>query len=455
MKNPNARPASSKSPISSERLWPADKVERWLTARLIPNARNARLHTDADIDAIAKSMERFGFTNPVLVDESGVLIAGHGRVLAAEKRGYETVPVMVAQGWTDEEKRAYCIVDSQLAARATWDCDRLHAQLDSLNALGFNLGLLGFDPDALKELMAPPPNGGLTDPDQVPDPSDNPVTRIGDTWLLGPHHVHCGDSTTAEAVRAASGDLTPALMVTDPPYGVAYDPTWREGKDRRHTVRSKGKVLNDDRADWREAWDKFLGDVAYVWHSALQGGTVAESLRSCGFEIRAQIVWAKQHFTFSRGDYHWQHETCWYAVRKGASGRWAGDRKQTTVWEIPNNNSFGNPNHEKVWGHGTQKPVECMRRPIINNSQPGQVIYDPFLGTGTSIIAAEITGRICVGLELSPAYVDVIVKRYSAFTGQAAIHEASGKTFDEVAAQRGINCNPSSAGSPSSTKGES
>jgi DNA modification methylase len=171
----------------------------------------------------------------------------------------------------------------------------------------------------------------------------------------------------------------------------------------------------------------------YIWHGALYGGVVADGLAACEFEIRCQIVWIKQHFVLSRGNYHWQHETCWYAVRAGKSSHWTGDRKQTTVWEIASNNPFGNPQHEHTWGHGTQKPVECMRRPIINNSRPGQAVYDPFLGSGTTLIAAEMTGRVCYGLELNPVYADVIVRRWQLFTGCAARHQATGQSFDERA----------------------
>ena len=196
---------------------------------------------------------------------------------------------------------------------------------------------------------------------------------------------------------------------------------------------AQGKVLNDDRADWRQAYALFTGDVAYVWHGSLHGDVAAADLAACGLQLRAQIVWVKQHFTLSRGHYHWQHENCWYAVREGKAGHWQGDRRQTTVWEIANNNPFGNRQREQSWGHGTQKPVECMRRPIVNNSRPGQLVYDPFLGSGTSLIAAEMTGRICCGLEISPAYVDVILRRWQAFTGRTAIHQASGQSFDERA----------------------
>jgi DNA modification methylase len=165
----------------------------------------------------------------------------------------------------------------------------------------------------------------------------------------------------------------------------------------------------------------------------MHGGVVAADLAACGFQLRAQIIWAKQHFALGRGDYHWKHETCWYTVREGKTSHWQGDRTQTTVWEIANNNPFGNPQPEQTWGHGTQKPVECMRRPIANNSRPGQAIYDPFLGSGTSVIAAEMTGRVCYGIELNPAYVDVVVRRWQIFTGRTAVHQASGQSFDALA----------------------
>ncbi len=222
-------------------------------------------------------------------------------------------------------------------------------------------------------------------------------------------------------------------MVTDPPYGVSYEPSWRTRRNLGSGKLAQGTVLNDDRADWREAYALFPGDVAYVWHGALHGDVVATGLAACGLQIRTQIVWAKQHFVLSRGDYHWKHETCWYAVREGKASHWQGDRTQTTIWEILSNNPFGNRQREPSWGHGTQKPVECMRRPIVNNTRPGQALYDPFLGSGTSVIAAEMSGRVCRGLELNPCYVDVVVRRWQLFTGRNALHQASGQSFDERA----------------------
>ena len=204
----------------------------------------------------------------------------------------------------------------------------------------------------------------------------------------------------------------------------------------RHRIKDGPRSLRDAECDAPETCVCKL-TRAYlidVWFGALHGDIVGTGLAACGFRLRAQIVRAKQHFTLSRGDYHWQHEICWYAVRDGKTSHWQVDRSQTTVWEIANNNPFGQ--REAGWEHATQKPVECMRRPIINNSHAGQPIYDPFLGSGTSVIAAERTGRVCYGLELNPAYVDVVVRRWQLFTGRAARHQASGQSFDEHAAQQ-------------------
>ena len=416
--------------------WPAAKIELWPIEKLKPFEGNARTHTDEDVDKIVDSMGRWGVTFPILVDEKGEVIAGHLRLRASKKRKLRRVPVIVARGWSEEDKRAYRLADNQLAARATWNRDILYEELRALEGGGFDLTLLGFEAPDLKQLFADCTANALGDPEAVPEVPEEPVTVRGDTWEMGVHRVGCGDCTSTDDVADAIGTLAPVLMVTDPPYGVSYDPGRRGRNDRKSTVKSKGKVLNDDRADWREAWAHFPGDVAYVWHGALHGVVVAESLIACGFELRSQIVWNKQHFAFGRADYHWKHESCFYAVRKGSRSHWNGDRKQSTVWEVSNNNPFGNNDREQVWGHGTQKPVEVMRRPIANNSKPGDVVYDPFLGSGTTLIAAEMTGRRCVGLELSPAYVDVIVKRWEAYTGRPAHLTSTGQTFAEVTGAR-------------------
>jgi DNA modification methylase len=232
----------------------------------------------------------------------------------------------------------------------------------------------------------------------------------------------CGDATAQRDVEQVLRGVSPTLMVTDPPYGVEYDPAWRAKAGVNRSGSKLGKVQNDDRADWREAWQLFPGNVMYVWHAGKFASTVQQSIEACGFEIRSQIIWAKDRFALSRGHYHWQHEPCWYAVRDSAV--WCGDRSQSTLWNIKSRDDDGH-------GHGTQKPVECMRRPVLNNSSPGQVVYDPFLGSGTTIIAAETTGRIAYGLELNPAYCDVIVRRWQDYTGKAAYRESDGRTFND------------------------
>jgi DNA modification methylase len=402
--------------------WPADKVERWPVARLIPSARNARTHSDAQVAQIAASIREWGWTVPALVDEQGGLIAGHGRVLAARQLDLAEIPVMVARGWSEAQKRAYALADNKLALNAGWDEAMLRIELADLRGLGVDLSLVGFSDDEVAALAAER-SPGLTDPDDVPALQRDAVAAVGDTWILGRHRLVCGDATDREAVAQALAGITPGLMVTDPPYGVSYDPAWR---NRAGVSKSKrtGKVDNDHRADWREAWALFPGSVAYVWHGALHAAVVAESLEATGYQIRAQIVWAKERFVLSRGDYHWQHEPCWYAVR--GSGHWHGDRKQTTVWQIASR-------HQDVeTEHGTQKPVECMRRPIENNSSAGQAIYEPFSGSGTTVIAAEMTGRACHAIELNPLYVDMAVRRWQAFTGKAAVLEVDGRSFEDV-----------------------
>ena len=399
-------------------------------AALVPYARNAGTNTDEQVAQIAASIREWGWTVPVLVDEVGTIIAGHGRVLAAQRLAIAEVPVMVARGWSESQRRAYIIADNAIPLNAGWDFAKLKIELADLSVAGFDLDLVGFG-DALAGLLVDA-TAGLTDPDEAPPLPDNPVSMLGDVWLLGRHRLVCGDATDAETVAMCLNGVAPHLMVTDPPYGVEYEPAWRNRVRRADGTRvgalATGKVLNDDCDDWREAWALFPGDVAYVWHGALHARAVAESLEAAGFGIRAQVIWDKTRLVIGRGDYHWQHEPCWYAVRRGAKGHWAGDRKQTTVWAIPHTRS--------ETGHGTQKPVECMRRPIENNSSPGQVIYEPFCGSGTTIIAAEMTGRSCHAIELSPAYVDVAVRRWEAFTGATAVLEADDRSFPDIAAQR-------------------
>jgi DNA modification methylase len=369
------------------------RVEYWPVERLVPYARNARTHSEAQVAEIAGSIRAFGFANPILVGEDGDVIAGHGRLASARLLRLSEVPVIVLRGLSEVQRRQLVLADNRIALNAGWDPEMLRLELKDLSTLGADLSLLGFDEKELAAALAPDGTAGLTDEDEVPEVAETPVSRLGDVWCLGGHRVACGDSTDQKAVSTLLGTTVPPLMVADPPYGVAYDPSWRHRSGINKSSRT-GKVRNDDQADWSAAWALFPGAVAYVWHGALHATTVAESLIREGFAIRAQIIWAKDRLVIGRGDYHWMHEPCWYAVRK--KGNWTGDRKQTTLWTIANRDQDVDTNH------GTQKPAECMRRPILNNSSPGQTVYDPFLGSGTTAIAAETTGRICLGMELDP-----------------------------------------------------
>jgi DNA modification methylase len=288
----------------------------------------------------------------------------------------------------------------------------------------------------LRECLAPGTPKGFIELRIVQPPLQrcDADTRAGDLWVMGSHRVLCGDATSSEAVARLLNGAAAALMVTDPPYGVEYDPAWREraGLGRQ---RQSGAVANDDRIDWTAAYRLFEGNAAYVWHAGVHASEVAAGLEAAGFRIRAQIIWAKQHFALGRGDYHWQHEPCWYAVREGRPSGWSGDRTQSTLWEVPNLNPFGGSS-EGATGHGTQKPVELMRRSILNNSLRGDIVYDPFLGSGTTLMAAQSTGRTCYGLDIDPLYVDVIVRRWQQVTLQKAVLESDDRSFDEISADR-------------------
>ena len=412
--------------------WPGSQVKLMAVASLVPYARNAKMHPEAQVGQIAASIQEWGFTIPVLIDEHGMIIAGHCRVLAAQKLGLTEIPCITARGWSDAKKRAYVIADNKLTENGGWDSEVLALELTELLEEGYDVDLTGFAQTEIDSLLDDlvRDDGAADGEDDIPDVPEVPVTQPGDLWMLDNHRLLCGDSTRREDVDRVLQGVIPLVMVSDPPYGVNYDPSWRNQAGQSKTKRT-GKVLNDDRADWRDAWALFPGDVAYVWHGALHAGTVAESLRAAGFNIRSQIVWAKDRLVLSRGDYHWQQEPLWYAVRRDGKGHWSGDRKQTTLWHI------ANAGQDTETTHGTQKPVECMRRPILNNSSPGQAIYEPFMGSGTTLIAAETTGRVCYGLELNPAYIDIAILRWQVLTGKAAVLAENGQTFAErEAAQR-------------------
>ena len=402
----------------------AEKVSIKPLKDLIPYARNSRKHSNAQIDQIAASMREWGWTNPVLVDENNTILAGHGRVMAAQKLGIENCPVIIAAGWSDDKKRAYVIADNKISENSSWDEDLLKIEIDDLG--GFDVSLLGFSDKEITQLLQ---NAQSVDgEDDVPEISDRVASSMGQVWLMGNHKIMCGDSTNADDVRRLLSNVRPTLMVTDPPYGVEYDASWRNKLNGSSDI-ANGKVLNDEQADWSAAYRLFEGDVGYIWHSSSFQHVVYKGIIESGFEVRANIVWVKNNFAISRGHYHYQHEPCFYICRKGKSANWMGDRKQSTVWNI-------DKNKKSETGHSTQKPVECMRRPIVNNSSPGQVVYEPFSGSGTTIIAAELTGRSCYAIELSPDYVDVAVKRWQTLTGGEAVDSITGVSFNDLLSKK-------------------
>lgn len=418
-----------KPPI--EETWPASKTELWPIEKIKPYAKNPRTHSDEQTRLIAASMASDGVTAPILVDEEGEIIAGHGRRLAAIANGFTRYPVIVARGWSDDRKRAVRLKDNSLASLSGWNKQLMTFELAELQSTGFDLLTLGLEEYELRSFGIGDATG-MGDPEDAPEPPANPVSRIGDLWLLQDHRLLCGDSTKPEDVERVLAGARPPLMVTDPPYGVEYDANWRNEAAEKgfigYGARAISVVSNDDRIDWTATWKLFPGDVVYCWHAGRHASEVQSSLESARFEMVSQIIWAKPRFVISRGDYHWQHEPCWYAVRKGAKHRWAGDRSQTTLWSIPHAKS--------ETGHSTQKPIECMKRPIENNSKRGDGVYEPFSGSFTTGIACEMTGRKCFAIELMPAYIDVGVLRWQTLTGKEAILESSGQTYAEVKAER-------------------
>ena len=451
MKNRNT--SSPQCGLNSHVPPMAQRIELWPIDRLIPFARNPRTHSDAQVAQIARSIEEFGFNNPILVDTKDGIIAGHGRLLAARKLKRTEVPVIVLDHLTEAQKRAYIIADNQLALNAGWDEELLRAELAALQNEEVNLDLIGFEDAELARLLALNDAAGLTDEDAVPDPPQDPVSRLGDLWLLGPHRVLCGDATSADAVARLCGTAAdrrqPLLLVTDPPYGIGLDSEWRDraglnGKGpaepsymkHRTEGHTNTSISSDTRADWSEAYE-LLPDlhVGYVWHASKYTSEVLAGLLRIGFVHHQQLIWNKGRTVLTRTHYWFQHEPCWYVRKKNAP--WYGKPgENSTVWDSPSPKFIMGGSDEEKFDHPTQKPVELMRRPILNHTRPGEVVYDPFLGSGTTLVAAEATNRVCYGLEIDPKYMDVIIERWQSFTGKKAILDGDGRTFEEIALER-------------------
>lgn len=391
------------------------QVEMVAISALKPAAYNPRRGlTEIERRQLAKSLDLFGAVDPAVINQDNTIIGGHQRIKVATDLGWEAFPcVRVALDKTRERQLNLALnkiqggFDEQMLGELLGELAQ-QAQVD-LDASGF--GQSELDVLAAKMLA----RSGLVSPDELPDPGEV-LTRPGDVWLLGDRHrLACGDATNPQDVARLLDGRQPKLMITDPPYGCKYDPAWRAREADKgnlaYAARRTGKVPNDDRADWREAWKLSPAEVAYVWHGGLHARVAQESLEACGFVLRAQIIWGKRHLPISRGHYHWQTEPCYFAVRKGATAHWIGDRHQTTLWDdiSLDENVQG--------GHGTQKPVEAMARALRNHSGD---VYDPFVGSGTTIIAAEMEGRSAFAMDVLPQYVDVARVRWEHFCGQEA-----------------------------------
>ena len=378
--------------------------------------KNPRFIRDERFRALCDSVRdnpEYMPARPIVVDEACVILGGNMRYRACKELKIDPLPegwVQVVAGWTVEKKRRFIIMDNRPFGADDFEILANEFDIDELLAAGFTDVELG---DILGEVDE-------SDEDAEPqvDRADELAelwgVKEGQVWSLGEHRLLCGDSTKPEDVARCLGGVAPLLMVTDPPYGVEYDASWQADAGANNSKLKMGTVENDDIADWTPAWRLFAGDVAYVYHAGVMASTVQASLEACKFKIRSQIIWAKDRMALSRGDYHWQHEPCWYAVRDGKSGHRNKDRTQTTLWTIPARDDAGH-------GHGTQKPVECMARPIRNHDS--EHVYDPFSGSGTTIIACEQLNRKCLAIELSPGYVGVTLQRYL---------DAMGKTPEKI-----------------------
>ena len=416
------RTAEKTGPVAaSAQFWPADSVERRPVASLVPYARNARTHSPEQVAQIAASIREWGWTSPVLVDEAGMIIAGHGRVLAAQRLGLPEVPVMVAANWSEAQKRAYVLADNKLALNAGWDPELLPIELGDLKASGFDLALTGFGELELGKLLLDSAAGG--DPDQAPEPPVVAISERGDLWVCGEHRVLCGDATVGADIDQLLGGELADMTFTDPPYNVDY-----RGKDRA----IMNDALGSKFASFLKAASSNILAVTkgsiYICMSSSELDTLQRAFRDAGGKWSTFIIWAKNTFTLGRADYQRQFEPILYGWRDGTDHYWCGARDQGDVW------FFDKPAKNDL--HPTMKPVALVERAIRNSSKSRDIVLDPVGGSGTTMIAAERSGRRARLLELDPAYVDVMVGRWQAAAGGAATLAETTETLEQVKVRR-------------------
>jgi DNA modification methylase len=422
-------------------------VSAWPIEKVIPYARNSRKISERAIDKVAASIKEFGFRVPIVVDRFGVIICGHTRLLAAKKLGLTHVPVHVAENLTPAQVKAYRLMDNRSHDETSFDLELLGPELEELRGLDFDLDLTGFDPHEIDDFLSDP--GADDRANLVPVAPEHPAAQLGDVWVMGKHRLICGDCTKADVVAKLLGAAKLQLMVTDPPYGISLDSEWRdraglngcgpaEASYMKHRTagHTETTISGDTRADWSEAFELVPSlQIAYVWHASIFTREVLNGLLRIGFLYPQQIIWNKGRTVLTRTHYWYQHEPCWYVRKKNAP--WFGKAgENSTVWDSPSPKFIMGASKEEKCDHPTQKPVELMRRPILNHTKRGAAVYDPFLGSGTTLIAAEMTGRVCYGMEIEPKYCDVIVQRWQEFACGVAILEGDGRTFEEIHSER-------------------
>jgi DNA modification methylase len=421
------------------------QVQIWHIDRLVFYARNPRKN-DAAVDRMCSSIREFGFKIPVLARSDGEVVDGHLRLKAAKKLGITEVPVILCDEWTPAQVKAFRLMVNRSVTWADWDEELLALELQEIQELDFDLTLTGFDPGEIDGLLA------LEDDEKAnaaPPLPESPVSRLGDLWHLGQHRVLCGDATSPESVARLLGERKPRLMVTDPPYGIELDSEWRDRAGlngcgpaeasymkNRTEGHTETTISGDTRADWSEAFELVPSlQVAYVWHASVFTREVLDGLLRIGFLYPQQIIWNKGRTVLTRTHYWYQHEPCWYVRKKNAP--WFGKAgENSTIWDSASPKFIMGGSDEEKFDHPTQKPIDLMRRPILNHAKRGEAVYDPFLGSGTTLAAAELTERICYGIELDPKYLDVIVMRWQSLTNQKATLDGDGRSFDEVAQER-------------------
>jgi DNA modification methylase len=408
----------------------AQRIEFWPIDKLIPFARNPRTHSAVQVTQIAASIAQFGFNNPILVDTKAGIIAGHGRLLAARKLQLKEVPVIVLDHLSESQKRAYVLADNQLALNAGWDEELLRLELAALQDDDFNLDLIGFEGDELARLLtAQDATEGPTDEDAVPELPEIPVSTIGDLWSLCSHKLLVGDATDGNHVAKLMAGDAADLVFTDPPYNVDYTGYTDE------KLKIQGDRMSD--ADFIRFLENIFrsyrnivkpGASLYTCHSSSWQREFQNALETAGFQLRCQIIWAKNTFAWGFGRYKFQHEPLFYAHVAGEKDPWYGDKSQSTLWEEKK------PSANRI--HPTAKPVELIERALINSSKSGDVVADFFGGSGSTLIACERRNRKARLIEIDPKYADCIVLRYQEYTGKQATLVGDGRSFEEIACER-------------------